>query len=309
MGQLGQLVRFRPPDQRAQTLRFPEWSFFVRETDEPAAPRYLVVGRGDPELIQFDAAAREAAIRWLASDGAAWLDVMAQHRLAARGLVPEPASLPDDAYVESSFLELLSAAGDLGLATETLLDNRRVHAIAFLDAAWRLSSVRSIVLLALAFRSVEKPTALFSAVESEMAAGDPSVLSQLREFLGPGHATGVAFPRLFMLAGMDWLLADRLFEPESIFDPLRVVPGPLSPLLDIWLVAAVSVGAIVPPYPLPGVFRCEYHLCGKVFVSNRRGVVGHRRFCCPEHGKRFYAARRMKEKAARTRNASQTPEE
>jgi hypothetical protein len=73
--------------------------------------------------------------------------------------------------------------------------------------------------------------------------------------------------------------------------PARFELRPRTALDALWLAASVSVGAIEPPFPISGVFKCDYPVCGRVFFGDRAHSRGQNRFCSNSCGKRFHAAR------------------
>mgnify|MGYP001161968613 CR=1 FL=1 len=307
---LVRLLQFQPREPDILVTRFPSWKFgFFKDPVAPGEYNLLAVGLGVPERVPFRDSMLEAALHWLASDDAAWVDALqAAMPHPLRG-VEHPELAPDEEVVAQSLQQLFTVVGDLGMSHQADLAEGTVTAVDLLALSHRLGQLRPTLLLAVALHSIEQPASFYAAIERQIEATDPGLVAQMQSYFGEPERASSALVRVFMLAGMQWFYEGALQAPASPGGPAHADARPRNPLQLMWLVAASSVGAIVPPYPLPGVYQCAYHRCQRVFLSKKTKVSGKLRFCCPEHGKRFYAARRMKEKSARARNASQTPEE
>lgn len=244
----------------------------------------------------------ETTVRWLTSDESRWLEDNLRASPALPVSIREPERAPSEATIAESMHRLLHAAGDLGISVPVQFPGGDVaRAISVMQFARDMISLRNAVGVSLAFQSLESPAAFFQHIESGLERSLPGAMAQLDELLGQGTVPGYAFVRLAMVQNMGWLLDGRLLPPSEPGGPMSVAQGEVTPLFQIWLMAAVSVGAIVPPYPIPGLFRCSYHRCGRVFLSRKLGVGGTLRFCSKQHGQRYHAARHMKTKSKKAR--------
>jgi len=217
--------------------------------------------------------------------------------------------MPDMQQATATLVRLFNLAGDLGMGVPVRLAGQNRHAVDVYGWAYRLWSLRAALMMALARLGFEISGIVPPSLGFALEARDPGPVSEAEDLYDRARDMHAVLGRFFILSGMEWLISGRLVAPHQLGEPFGVAPGSVSPLHEVFFVIALSVGALDPPYPLPGVYRCAYHRCQRVFLSKKIRVSGKLRFCCPEHGKRFYAARRMKEKAARARNASPTPEE
>jgi hypothetical protein len=261
------------------------------------------LGVGERQMVPFDDQLLASALQWLASDAAAWLEELPYLLARKRALAQQPERVLAWPVTGSSLVELLTVAGDFGLSRTVA----GVPAVALSTLVAQLSALRISLMLALAFQKQEKPAEFFAQIERGMEALSPGITAELYEHFGSPASGHFPLARMFFLAGseLELLGVGHLFAGDTLGGgPLRVDPGPRTPQQAIWFTIALSAGAIVSPYPVPGVFRCSYHLCQKVFVSRKLGVGGQLRFCSVAHGKRYHAARRMKEK---TRAKTQHP--
>ncbi len=310
MARLARLLGVEAKDAPGLVTRFPEWN--VEFFDDPANPgdvQLLAVGVGEPDVAPFGAAMLEASLRWIASDDAAWVDSMRAAMPDRLAGVQHPDLAPDVDVLAESIRRLFTCAGDLGMAQRIDVHGETRVCVDLFGLSLLLGRLRPAIRLALALRRVDQPASFFRAIEREVEAIDPGLVAEMRAYFGEPGRADVTLARVFMFAGMQWFHGGISRAPSVPGEPLHLSPGTRNPLQLMWLVGAVSVGAVVCPFPVPGVYQCAYHRCQKVFLSNKLEVSGKLRFCCPEHGKRFYAARRMKEKAARTRGASQPSED
>jgi len=291
-----------------RTTRFDAWEARETTVDGDSISRLWVLGRGTPRLVEFDAEAREAAINWLGSDDSAWLDGL-RLTFPPGEDVDYPEHMPDMQQATATLVRLFNLAGDLGMGVPVRLAGQNRHAVDVYGWAYRLWSLRAALMMALARLGFEISGIVPPSLGFALEARDPGPVSEAEDLYDRARDMHAVLGRFFILSGMEWLISGRLVAPHQLGEPFGVAPGSVSPLHEVFFVIALSVGALDPPYPLPGVYRCAYHRCQRVFLSKKIRVSGKLRFCCPEHGKRFYAARRMKEKAARARNASPTPEE
>jgi len=82
--------------------------------------------------------------------------------------------------------------------------------------------------------------------------------------------------------------AARLGEGRA---PGTVIAVPANGLTAMWWVAAITAGALVPPFPISGVQRCGDPKCGLLFRRPEGRPVPHnsqREFCSERCGKRFH---------------------
>lgn len=304
------LLRIESQDDAAFVTRFPSWKIgFLPDPVQPASVRLRAVGEGEPERVRFDERMLEAALAWLAADENAWL-AAARRNIQARSstrLVSDPSG-PDPEEIASALRKLFASAGDLGLLPAA--GEHGPSAYIELDTLiLHLEGFRRGLLFALALHSVAAPDEFWEWLEREIGVLDHRAFAALSAHFGNPADARAVLARVWFVMMVNSLGLGKVVGMDGPGEPVRIDPGPRTPEQEIWFTIALSIGAIVPPYPLPGVYQCAYHRCRRIFTSNKTGVSGKLRFCCPEHGKRFYAARRMKEKAARARNASQTPEE
>lgn len=292
----------------ARTTRFDAWEVRSAAVDGDLIPRLWLLGRGSPRVSEFDAEDRGAAIDWLGSDDSRWLDGL---RLAfPPGLdVDCPEHVPDMQQATASFVRLFNLAGDLGMGVPVRLAGESRHGVDVYTWAYRLWSLRAALMVALARLDLEILGVVPANLGLTLAPRDLGTVSEGDDLHAAARDLHATLGRFFILSGMEWLLSNRLVAPNQPGEPFGVAAGLVSPLHEVFFVIALSVGALEPPYPLPGVYQCAYHRCQRIFLSKKTRVSGKLRFCCPEHGKRFYAARRMKEKAARARGASQPSED
>jgi len=291
--------------KQPRVTKFPAWVTLPSAPDDSGRLRSLIVGVGQPELLEFRPADQEAAIEWLASDDAAWLDAL---RRAAPVDDPEGEFdediLPMPGVAAASLSRLVSASGDLGMGAEVQTGGRVEFAIDVYEWGFRLYSLRASLKTALGLLDLELSGITAAAAAAAMEDRAPGITAELDAFYSDARRAQEALLRLFVLVGTEWLTAGRLVEPDTLGGAPSFSPGPVTPLQEIFFIIAMSIGALDPPHALPGVYQCGYHLCRKVFTSPKKGVVGTRRFCCPEHGRRFYASRRMKEKSKKARRAA-----
>lgn len=303
------LLRIESQDDAAFVTCFPSWKIaFLPDPVQPDFVGLRAIGQGNPVRLRFDAQMLEAALIWLAADDNAWL--------AEAGRSIYAPSLPGTFEVSGQFIESMAAAlrklfdvaGDLDL----LPPPGEPGPAGYIDLpslVARLAALRRALLFAFRLRDVDSPERFWELLEHEIAVLDESLLAAMTAHFGDSDAARSVLARVWFLTLLNSMGLGKVVGMGGPGEPVRVDPGPRTPEQEVWFTIALSIGALIPPYPLPGVYRCAYHRCRRVFTSAKTGVSGHRRFCCPEHGKRFYAARRMKEKAARARSASQTPEE
>ena len=100
-----------------------------------------------------------------------------------------------------------------------------------------------------------------------------------------------------------WLAFQVMFEgletvvvPDRPGLPARLAYRPATAAHLLWLMLAVSLNALEPPFEVPGVHRCAN--CDSVFIADRSGVRGENVFCSPRCGRGFHARKRMREKRA-----------
>jgi hypothetical protein len=294
------VLHLRPTNARAPVVRFADWD--ISAISDPASPdrtNILAVGIGEPQVVPFDDSLLETALRWLAADENAWLDVLPRAMVA--GSIVYPELLPDDDDTVEGLRKLLIDVGDFALSHPETLDGEQLPAVDALWLARQLSSLRKSLLFTLAMRNYEKPTEFYARLEKQIDAIDPEAGDALRQTFGSADDSHSALARMFLLADRTVIDVSPLISADSPGGPLRTNVEPYTPQQVIWFTIALSAGAIVPPSPMSGVFRCGYQLCQKLFVSKRLGVGGTHRFCSVAHGKRFHAARRMKAKAKRKR--------
>ncbi len=304
--QIQKLLGLRPAGPRISVTRFESWEIVpvphAGGGDDQV--NVLAIGLGEPRVVEFDDDMLQATLQWLASDENAWLEQMRRAMGGLRGgEMARPDLLPDDQIIVDGLYELLQVAGDLGMSDPVTVNGEAALRVDTLFMASQLATLRTALVLALALQRVDEPSKFWRSIESEMENQEPGVTTQLHQHFGDPQDARSALARLWLVAGMNELQLGTMLEVGNPADPFRIDSGPRSPEQLIWFVVALSAGAIVPPYPMPGVFQCAYHLCRKVFVSRKLGVGGTRRFCSVAHGKRFHAARRMKEKSKA--NASQ----
>lgn len=72
---------------------------------------------------------------------------------------------------------------------------------------------------------------------------------------------------------------------------VRVLAVPATGLQALWWVAAITAGALEPPFPIPGLARCGDPKCAKLFAlrpgrRNRKDRT--RAFCSPECARKFH---------------------
>ncbi len=80
--------------------------------------------------------------------------------------------------------------------------------------------------------------------------------------------------------------------------PGRIVLTGATALQQVWLGIAVTVGAIDPPVPIDGIYRCAYQACRRTFTGRRR-PAGTLPFCSKRHGKSYWAAKATRERRQR----------
>ncbi len=295
---LQKLLGLRPADSRITVTQFDDWQIDAfPDPDHSDQLNVLAVGVGEPRIVEFDDGMLQAALQWLASDRNGWLAEMRRAMGGPNGELTRPELLADEQVILDAVYDLLYAVGDLGLSGPATVNGQAISAVDTVAIPFRLAPLRSVLLLALSLQNVDQPAKLWRSVERELEKLDPAVASQLHQRFGEPGEPHFALARLLIVAGMSEFHVGGILDVGSPGGPVRAESGPRTPEQLIWFTIALSAGAIIPPKPMPGVFQCAYHLCRKVFVSRRLGVVGKRRFCSVAHGNRFYAARRMKEKS------------
>lgn len=278
------------------TTRFTKWELGWFKTDDRVRSRFLAVGLGERRTTTFSSGDRDLFLTWLGSDNASWVDDLRDFFREPPDADP-PMPSPDLEGSVASFIELLASTGDLGMTAPVSLIQRSFDCIDILMWIDRLYALRSALRTAIGLIDFDLVGITEEAIDAALEQRHPGITDEVRTLYQEAADVRATLTRLFFLAGNEWLLRGRLVPSGDRFGPPRPVSAPISALEDTFFVMAASVGAIQPPSRLPGVFRCEYHLCRRVFTSYRRGVGGKYRFCCIQHGKRFYAARRMKEKS------------
>ena len=238
----------------------------------------------------------EETLAWLVDDAQEWLSGFS--RAVGPAYELDVSLLPPEEEFFASFERLFSAAGDLGLGRRATGLPGDPLAVDIMGLAYRLSRVQGAVKLALALQRLDTPAKYWADIERQMDDDEPGIVAQLYEFFGDPIAGRSALARLLFISDMRALEFGPALDVSAPGEPVSVA-SPHTPIQLIWSAAALAAGAITTPVPLPGVFQCSYHLCQRLFVSPKLGVGGNRRFCSVEHGKRFYAARRMKEKSKR----------
>lgn len=94
-------------------------------------------------------------------------------------------------------------------------------------------------------------------------------------------------------------LAARV-EPSVDDRPARVSLSAVSAVQLLWLILAVTIEAIEPPFETPGLHRCDY--CKRLFVGDRSSVRGSNIFCSKRHGSNYWAREAMRKKRAAGRS-------
>ena len=85
------------------------------------------------------------------------------------------------------------------------------------------------------------------------------------------------------------------------FAPARITVRATTPAQFLWVSLGATCGAIEPPFPVEGFYRCSYDVCGRLFFSEQARTKGENVFCSPRCGKSFWATKRMREKRAEER--------
>jgi hypothetical protein len=257
-----------------------------------------MVAVGEPAEIPFDDGRMAAAFRWLAQ--ADWLDDVDWPPTSAksrRALSIEK--------IFPSLRELLIRSGDLGFMGPPFASPAGGVGLSSLLVA--LSYLRAGLLLNTAVQVGDYDrirSFLLTDPKGWSSSGSLGVVGA--EFENQ-HFAMVAAARLwvasYVVANLDTFGLRATMRTNRIGGPYRIAAASASPWQLLWLVLAVSIGAIEPPFPMPGVRVCEYPTCGEVFITARNNVRGKRRFCTPRCGRSFHAAKTTDAKRAAARAA------
>lgn len=231
-----------------------------------------------------------AVFSWLTDPRRDWFEDL-ERAIDEYDWMPAPEEPAQRSPVANDLAALLTAVGDFALTHDG-----RVDALFLVHCLEQLRRV----LLPILDLSGGDPTAAWQMLLTALQQADPQALSVATEqFKSRDQQVGLV--RLAMGVQLRNLGLARIQGVDSGTNRLIVEPGPRTPIQLLWFMLATSIGSIVPPFPLSGVYRCSYHRCQQLFLTRKIGVTGTRRFCSIEHGKRFYAARRMREKKLGTR--------
>ena len=107
--------------------------------------------------------------------------------------------------------------------------------------------------------------------------------------------------RVWMVHKASELRAEARFDVLRPFAPATIGVRPTTPLQLLWLSLAVAGGAVEPPIPIDGFYRCSYPPCQRLFHSPRRRTKGENVFCSKRCGQSFWATKRVKEMRAADR--------
>ena len=202
---------------------------------------------------------------------------------------------PDADVAFPALEDLLLEVGDLGLSYPESVATGTVSAVDILEFVLKFAPLRRALFLVLELHDAD-PGALRDDQAARLERQIPGVMTLVDRLFDDARIKREGLARASFANQLRLQHLGRTRFGPRMGGPNIVEPSTRSPLQFLWFSVAVSADAIIPPYPVPGVYRCAYHLCGDVFLSRKRGVVGRLRFCSIEHGKRFHAAKRMKQK-------------
>lgn len=292
------MLKLGPAVPGTLVTRFEDWRVESSPVADGADEVHLyAVGVGDPEVVPFTDAMIQIVLFVLASDGAAFFNDL-------------ETSLDDYEWADQSPLPrllcaLLRVAGDFALSFPADVSGATLPAVDALHLASELAALRSALLVVLDLQRRET-SAFWSALSAEVEEQEPGLSSELASLFSEPGSNRIALARLWLVARLSAHGLCRLRGAIAPGGPFEIDPGLRTPFQELWFTLAFSADAIVPPYPLPRVFRCSYHLCRKVFISRKLGVVGELRFCTDRHGKSYHAAKRMKAKSKKNAPKPQT---
>jgi hypothetical protein len=81
-------------------------------------------------------------------------------------------------------------------------------------------------------------------------------------------------------------------------EKVRLAFRPATAAQQMWLTLAATAGFLDLPFPVDGLFSCEYPKCGRMFFANRSKARGTHRFCSERCGRRFHAVKSTRKRRA-----------